>query len=97
MCFSIIQLYTYFVFPLSATPLQEAALREAGVPLPDGAGTRKSFTIKAPEGTAGEPSTLGILCLGIKKFKTTRTIYFEPSGVFSILKPKVASLGVVYI
>ena len=43
--------------------LQEKLLSEAGVPVPPGAGAKKSFSVKPPAGCVEGAASLGILCL----------------------------------
>ena len=43
--------------------LQEKLLAEAGVPVPPGAGAKKSFSVKPPAGCVEGAASLGILCL----------------------------------
>lgn len=43
--------------------LQEQLLREAGIPIPDEARGKKSFSLKPPEDAKDGASSLGILCL----------------------------------
>lgn len=53
---------------------QEPQIRAAGIPLVDGAGSKKSYTLKGP---TSEASSIGILFLGIFYPKLEKHIYHE--------------------